>query len=149
MKHHLTGGHGYSLLECLIVLCCTAVLLALSAPGLNRLQQEWTLWGYACSLESSLRWGKAQAISSNASTLFEVSNDGSRYCWIDTGSGEKYLNTECRLPEGVRIESQPARPLRFYPYGNAAPAGTYVIRANAGSYSVVVNPGGRVRIKRN
>ncbi len=140
---------GYSLLECLIVLCCSAVMLALSVPGLNRLQQEWTLWGCACSVESSLRWGRAQAISSNAPILFEVSNDGNRYCWIDTESGEKYVNSDRRLPDGVRIESHPARSLRFYPHGNAVPAGTYVIRANAGSYSIVVNPGGRIRIKRN
>ncbi|MBN2320164.1 MAG: GspH/FimT family pseudopilin [Acidobacteria bacterium] len=140
---------GYSLLECLIVLCCAAVMLTLSVPGMYRLHQEWTLWGCARSVESSLRWGRARSISSNTSLLFEVSRNGSRYCWIDAESGQKYVNTGRRLPAGVRIESHPARSLRFYPHGNAVPAGTYVVRASAGSYSVVVNPGGRIRIKRN
>lgn len=140
---------GYSILECLIVLCCAAVLAGLSVPGLVRLQQEWALWGCARSLESSLRWGRATAVTSNASVLFEVSGNGSRYCWTDGASGMSYLNSVRRLPAGVRIASQPARPLRFYPNGNAVPAGTYVLRAAAGSYSVVVNPGGRIRVERN
>ena len=137
---------GYSLLECLIVICCGVVMLTLSVPGLYRLHQEWTLWGCARSVESSLRWGRARAVSSNTSMLFDVSDSGSRYCWVDAESGEEYLNSDRRLPDEVRIESHPARPLRFYPHGNAVPAGTYVVCASAGSISVVVNPGGRIRI---
>ena len=140
---------GYSLLECLIVLSCTTILVILTVPNLNLLQQEWTLWGCTRSVESSLRWGRAQAISSNTSILFEVTGNGSRYCWIDAESGYKYENSAFRLPDVVRIISHPARPLRFYPHGNAVPAGTYVIRAKTGSYSVVVNPGGRIRVERN
>jgi hypothetical protein len=140
---------GYSLLECLIVFCCAVLMASLSVPGLYRLQQEWSLWGCARSVECSLRWGRAQAVASNTSLLFEVSGNGSRYCWIDAETGQKYLSTLFRLPEGVRIALHPGRPLRFYPHGTAVPAGTYVVRSSAGSYSVVVNPGGRVRIKRN
>lgn len=81
--------------------------------------------------------------------LFNVSDDGCRYGWIDAASGEKYSNSTRDLPNKIRIESAPRRPLRFYQYGNAAPAGTYVIQGEAGSYSVVVSPGGRIRIQRN
>ena len=144
-----SGRHGYSLLECLIVLCFAAVMAALAVPNLYRLQREWTLWGHARSVESSLRWGRAQAIASNTSLLFEVSDNGSRYCWIDALSQQEYVNFSARLPDGVRIESYPRRTLRFYPHGHAVPAGTYVVRASTGSYSIVVNPGGRVRINRN
>jgi Tfp pilus assembly protein FimT len=140
---------GYSLLECMIVLCCSAVLVSLSVPGLYRLQQEWTLWGCARSVESSLRWGRARAIASNTTLIFNVTGNGSRYCWIDAESGLKYENSVRLLPHEVRITSQPGRSLRFYPHGTAVPAGTYVVRASAGSYSIIVNPGGRIRVKRN
>jgi Tfp pilus assembly protein FimT len=140
---------GYSLLECLIVFCFAAVMAAISVPGLYHLQQEWSLWGCARTVESSLRWGRAQAVASNTSLFFEVTGNGSRYCWTDAETGQKYINTLFRLPDGVRIASHPARPLRFYPHGYAVPAGTYVVRSTTGSYSIVVNPGGRVRINRD
>lgn len=149
MKLDVKNRDGYSVLECLIVLCCAAVAVTLSVPGLYHLQQEWTLWGCARSVESSLRWGRARAVSSNTSVLFEISGNGDRYCWIDAESGQRYENTARRMPESVRIESHPARSLHFYPSGHAVPGGTYVIRSNAGSYSVVANPGGRIRINRN
>jgi Tfp pilus assembly protein FimT len=147
MKPGERGGH--SLLECLIVLCCAAVLVGLSVPGLYRAHQEWTLWGCSRLVESSLRWGRSRAIASNTALIFKVTGNGNRYCWIDAETGLKYENSVRLLPHDVRIVSHPGRSLRFYPHGNAVPAGTFVVRASTGSYSIIVNPGGRIRIKRN
>lgn len=141
--------NGYSILECLMVLSIIIILATIAVPNFRRLGQEWTLWGTARSIESSLQWGRMHAISSNTPILFNVFDSGSRYCWVDAASGEKYANTAHMLPHNIQIESAPGRPLRFYQYGNAVPAGTYVIRGEAGSYSVVVSPGGRIRIQRN
>ena len=141
--------NGYSVLECLMVLSMIVILATIAIPNFYRLGQEWTLWGTARSIESSLQWGRMHAISSNTPVLFNVFDSGSRYCWVDATSGEKYANTVHILPQNIQIESAPRRPLRFYQYGNAVPAGTYVIRGEAGSYSVVVSPGGRIRIQKN
>ena len=140
---------GFSLLECLIVISCAVILITIAIPNLYRLSNEWTLWGTTRSLESSLQWGRMHAITSNTPMLFNVFEDGKQYCWVDPTSGKKYSNTSRILPDDIQIESSPRRPLRFYHYGNAVPAGTYVVKGRAGSYSVVVSPGGRIRIQRN
>jgi len=149
MRTVVKEWNGYSLLECLFVLFVAVILTTIAVPNLYRLGQEWTLWGSTRSIESSLQWGRMHAISSNTPILFNVFNNGSRYCWVDAASGEKYANSVRSLPGSIQIESAPRRPLRFYQYGNAVPAGTYVISGKAGSYSVVVSPGGRIRIQRN
>jgi hypothetical protein len=89
------------------------------------------------------------AISSNAPILFEVADEGRRYYWVDPSSGELYADSERRLPNGIQIVLYPRRPLRFYQHGNAVPAGTYRIEGTAGSFSVVVSPGGRIRVQKN
>jgi Tfp pilus assembly protein FimT len=149
MKVYATERYGYSLIECLLVISCAAILAAVAAPNLHRLQQEWTLWGGVRSVESSLQWGRMHAVSSNTSIIFNVSADGCRYFWSDAESGEKYENSARSMPGNIRIESVPGRSLRFYQHGNAAPAGTYVIRGETGTYSVIVSPGGRIRIERH
>jgi hypothetical protein len=53
------------------------------------------------------------------------------------------------MSRGVRIAGMPARPVRFHPSGKAAPAGTYTLRGAAGSYRVVVQFSGRIRLQRD
>jgi Tfp pilus assembly protein FimT len=140
---------GYSLVECLIGLICAAILLTAAVPNLFRLQQEWTLWGSAKLLESSMHWGRMHAIAANAPIVFEVDEDGRQFHWADPVTGDTYEGTAKRLSDRVRLVSYPKRPLRFYQHGNAAPAGTYTIQGETGSYSVVVSPGGRIRFQKN
>lgn len=140
---------GYSLAELLVVLACLIALLSMAVPDIARLQKTWTLWGGMQSLESSLQWGRMHAIASNTPMLFEVSTDGQEFGWRDPDSGDRFEATFRHLGKDLRIVSAPRRPLRFYPRGNAAPAGTYVIEGDAESYSVVVAPGGRIRTQKN
>jgi Tfp pilus assembly protein FimT len=140
---------GYSLVECLIVFVCTGILITAAVPNLYRFQQEWTLWGSAKSLENSMHWGRMHAIAANAPLVFEVSDGGQQYYWADPATGEMYAGTVRRLSSQVSLVSYPKRPLRFYQHGNAAPAGTYTIQGQTGSYSVVVSPGGRIRFQKN
>ena len=140
---------GYSLVELLAVFACISVLMAAAGPGASRLQKEWALWGGTRLLESSLQWGRMHAISSNSSLLFEIDGTGQMFCWKDPESGDLYAGTVRNLSHGLRITAFPRRSLRFYQHGNAAPAGTYTIEGDAGSYSVVVAPGGRIRIQKN
>jgi Tfp pilus assembly protein FimT len=147
---HTSGNEaGYSLIELVIVLACAAIMIAMAAPNVSHLQKEWALWGSARSIENSLQWGRMHAISSNAPILFEVGDNGCRYGWIDPETGDSYAESIRFLTHGIRIASAPKRSLRFYPQGNAAPAGTYVLEGDTGSYSVVVAPGGRIRFQRN
>jgi hypothetical protein len=143
------ASEGYSLAELLTVLGCIAALVITVAPNVNHLQKEWTLWGSARALEASLQWGRMHAISSNASTVFEIDAGRQKFYWTDPQSGDPYAGTIRQFSNGIRIASCPKRSLRFYQHGNAAPAGTYIIEGDAGSYSVVVSPGGKIRIQRN
>lgn len=140
---------GYSLTELVIVLACVATLLAAAVPNIISLQREWALLGGARVLEASLHWGRMQAIASNMPLLFEVDAVRQKYSWVDAVSGDLYANSARFLPRGIRISSSPKRSLRFYPRGNAAPAGTFTLEGDAGSYSVIVTPGGRIRLQRN
>jgi Tfp pilus assembly protein FimT len=143
------GEFGYSLIELVIVLACATIMIAIALPSFSQFQREWALWGNAHSVENALQWGRMHAIASNAPILFEVSENGSRYGWIDPESGASYSESFRFLTHGVRITSSPKRSLRFYPQGYAVPAGTYVIQADTGSYSVIVSPGGRIRFQKN
>ncbi len=140
---------GLSLLELMMVLACTAVLLAIAVPNLNKLYQEWTLWGAAHTLETSLRWGRLQAISANSAMMFVVAAEGKNYYWVDPESGARFERTVTYIPARVRLTGFPRRPLRFYPRGNAAPAGSYTLVGEAGTYRVVVSFVGRIRVQRD
>jgi Tfp pilus assembly protein FimT len=140
---------GYSLAELVMVLACAVILLATAAPNVAHLQREWTLWGDARMLETSLQWGRMRAISTNTPLLFEVDDVGRKFQWVDPDTGSSYAGSVRHLSNGVRFTAYPKRSLRFYQHGNAAPAGTYTIKSQTGSYSVVVAPGGRIRLQRN
>jgi competence protein ComGC len=140
---------GYSLVELLVVCACTAVLLSAAIPNLAHLHQLWSLWGSARVLEASLQWGRMYAITANAPMLFEVDENRLKFHWTDPVTGDPFEDSIRHLARGVRISKCPKRPLRFYQHGNAAPAGTYVLKNQAGSYSVVVTPGGRIRFQKN
>jgi len=133
----------------MIVLACAAVLMSAAVPGLSHLQSEWSLWGSTRILETSLQWGRMHAISSNAPMLFAVDADQQKFYWVDPVSGAPYPTSVRQLAGNIRIVSSPRRPLRFYQHGNAAPAGTYTVQGETGSYSVIVSPGGRIRIQKN
>ncbi len=145
----LNAAEGYSLTELLIVITCAAILLTAAVPNIAHLRQVWALWGSARVLEASLQWGRMHAIAANAPILFMVDEGRQEFCWEDPVTGEPYEDSVRSLLHGVRIVRHPSRPLRFYQHGNAAPAGTYVLENQAGSYSVVVTPGGRIRFQKN
>ncbi len=138
---------GTGLLEVLIVLFLIAIMAAGAVPGVHRIQQEWALWGGVRLLESSLFWARTYAITSNDSLILNVEGDGRAFFWTDP-DGVRLELSRRMLPPGVRIVQSPARPLRFYQHGNAAPAGTFVLQGNAGSYRVVVSILGRIRVQR-
>lgn len=132
-----------------MALACFGILAAMALPNIVRMQNAWALWGSARAVESSLQWGRMHAIAANMPLLFEVREEGGRFGWIDPDSGSSFADTDRTLNRGILITSAPHKPLRFYPHGNAAPAGTYTIAGAAGSYSVIVTPGGRIRVQKN
>ena len=142
-------SEGYSLVELLTVITCTAILLTAAVPNIVHLQQVWSLWGSARILEASLQWGRMRAITANTPVLFEVDGSGQTFRWLDPATGDPYEGSVGNLLRGIRIVKCPKRPLRFYQHGNAAPGGTYVLQNEAGSCSVVVTPGGRIRFQKN
>lgn len=143
------ASNGYSLAELLIVLACVAVLLTAAVPATVKLQQEWILWGAARALEAAMHWGRMHAIASNSPLIFLTDDALQEFYWADASSGAPCTDSRRQLPRGVRIAATPRRPLRFYPHGNAVPGGTYTVAGDAGSYSVVIAPGGRIRVQKN
>ena len=145
----LGTSEGYSLAELAIVVLCAAILISAAVPNVVSLQREWTLWGCTRALEASLQWGRMHAVAANTPVLFTVDADQKTFYWVDPLSGDSYAESVRQLSSNLRIVASPKRPLRFYQHGNAVPAGTYTIKGDAGSYSVVVSPGGRIRMQRN
>jgi prepilin-type N-terminal cleavage/methylation domain-containing protein len=143
------GAAGFSLPELLIVVAIAMIITGFTVPGFVRIQKEWSLWGSARMLETSLQWGRMRAISSNSPVIFEVDADGCGFLWRDSTSGDIFETTARSMNRGSRVASSPRTPLRFYPRGNAVPSGTYKIEGETGSYSVIVTPGGRIRFQKN
>jgi competence protein ComGD len=139
---------GYSLTELVIVIAVAAILLTAAVPNIILLQKEWILLAGARILEASLQWGRMHAIAANAPVIFEVDAVRQEFHWADAVSGAPYADSVRFLPAGVRFAAAPKRPLRFYQHGNAAPAGSYTVAADAGAYSVIVSPGGRIRTQK-
>ena len=140
---------GATIVELTVVLTCGAIILAIAVPGLAIIHREWALWGGAHMVESSLFWGRMHAISSNGPLRFEIEPDGRGFHWEDADTGETLDQSAWILPGKVRITSMPRRSVRFYPKGNAAPAGTFILENPAGKYRVVVAITGRIRLERN
>jgi Tfp pilus assembly protein FimT len=141
--------YGYSLIELMLVTACTVILFLAAVPALDRIQNEWMLWSAAHLLENSLQWGRMYAISTNTSVVMEVDPGGSSFFWSDPVSAARLESTTRQLPRNVRIVACPNHPVRFYPRGNAAPAGTYSLQGNVGTYRVIVNIAGRIRVEKN
>lgn len=140
---------GFSLYELLIVVAITAAIVAFAAPGFVRMQKNWSLWGSARTVETSLQWGRMRAIASNSPVIFEIDEDGCRFMWRDSATGDIFAASAQSMTGGARIVSAPRTPLRFYPRGNAVPGGTYRVEGETGSYSIIVTPGGRIRFKKD
>ena len=140
---------GFTLQELLVVAAITAIIVTFAAPGFMSIQKNWSLWGNARMVETSLQWGRMRAIASNSPVLFEVEEDGGRFTWRDPSTGDTFTTSARSMAGGSRIVSAPRTPLRFYPRGNAVPSGTYRVEGETGSYSIIVTPGGRIRFQKN
>ena len=140
---------GFTLQELLVVAAIAAIIVSFAAPGFVRIQKNWSLWGNARMVETSLQWGRMRAISSNAPVLFEIEEDGCRFMWRDPSTGDIFATSARSMTGGSRIVSAPRTSLRFYPRGNAVPSGTYRVEGETGAYSIIVTPGGRIRFQKN
>jgi type II secretory pathway pseudopilin PulG len=138
---------GFCLLEALAALSCALVLTAIAVPNAGRMRHGIALWGGTRLIESSLQWGRMHAITTNTSVMFQVDPDGRGFYWSDPVSGAPYASSARIFAGGVRLTGFPKKSLRFYPRGNAAPAGTFTLTGDAGTYRVIVNLAGRIRIE--
>ena len=148
-KRKIAEISGFTLQELLVVIAITAIIASFAAPGFVRIQKNWSLWGNARMVETSLQWGRMRAITSNSPVVFEIEEDGCRFMWRDSSTGDIFTTSARSMAGGSRIVSAPQTPLRFYPRGNAVPSGTYKVEGETGAYSIIVTPGGRIRFQKN
>jgi prepilin-type N-terminal cleavage/methylation domain-containing protein len=133
-----TWNTGFTLIELAIVMVFGSIMVASAVP--QSCATSMGAVGRAHLVETSLQWGKMHAVTANTSVAFQVSGDGRRYSWLDTACGVEYEGSVRYLPPGVSIVEKPSKPLRFFQKGNAVPAGTFVVKGDAGIWRVIVNP---------
>jgi len=140
---------GFTVVELVLVLAAVLTAASAALPAMDGLHKQWTLLGATRLLEQSLQWGRMHAVASNSDLAFEVDSGGKQFYWKDPRTGETYEASRRHLPGDVRVVSYPRRPLRFFPRGNAVPAGTFTLQGDAGTYRVIVSPAGRIRVEKN
>ncbi len=142
------SNRGFGFLEALVVLFLFGLLAAMALPAFTRYRDDWALLHGVRMLELSLHWSRYRAISLNTPVALHVAQGGRRYHCADASTGERFDYSVRDFPDGVRITSSPSNPVRFYPQGNAAPAGTFVVTGRHAGYRVVVNLRGRIRTQK-
>lgn len=148
MRHRMTlKAGGYSLTE-LLTATTLATLLAATVVPISVRSVRWVqLRASANELTRELQRARMQALAENAPIRVEISAPNNRYQLVSAGDITSPRGAQHTLSEGVSFQVLPSRPIVFYPWGTAAPAGSYVLSGIAGKLRIVVHLTGRIRIE--
>ncbi len=142
-RNHSTNERGFQLLELLLVVALVGLLGSLAIGGLREARSRHRLHAGASAFLAFVTETRVQAMTFNSPlrVVFETN----RYALIPA---DGLPSNWRRLPLGVTFLAGPSGPLTFFPRGNAAPAGSFIISSETGAFRIVVSPGGRVRMER-
>jgi Tfp pilus assembly protein FimT len=76
------AGHGFSLVELMVVAALAVTLIALGAPAVNQLLAAKRLDSIHATLQTDLEFARAEAVRRRWPLLFTVSTTGTRSCYV-------------------------------------------------------------------
>ena len=133
---------GFQLIEMLIV-CLLIAVLAGAAAGSTWEHLEFYRLDNACRLFSSrLSEIRAVSIGLNLPISVEIPESRDRFGFAERGDSPTVW---ILLPQGVVFRKIPRRTVTFYPRGNAAPAGSFLLENPKGGRKITVAVSGRIR----
>ena len=144
----LLRGHGFTVLELIVVMAIFSVLMAIAVPTWIILVPAYSLSSAARQVQSELHKIKMQAIAENVVFRLDFSETAGTYTIQRLGASTTQHGTK-PLPAGIDIRSAIA--LGFTSRGTASPGGGGTVKlcnSRGVGTNVVVNSTGRVRICR-
>jgi prepilin-type N-terminal cleavage/methylation domain-containing protein len=141
-------GHGFTLLELIVVMAIFSVLMAIGVPTWIVLLPTYSLSSAARQVQSELHRIKMQAVAENVTFRLAFSNVADSYTIQRVGASTTQHGTK-PLPGGIDVKR--AITLGFTSLGTASPGGGGTVRlcnSQGVGTNVVLNSTGRVRVCR-
>ena len=145
------AGHGFSLLELVVVLSVASVLAGIGVLSHHALRPRLDLRDAARQVVMDLKVARLRAAAENVNHRIVFTDGGGTY-QPQRKSGSSYTNTAppVALPQGIVVADCTANgnAIGFKPRGNAATFGTVTIRNRLGeARQIVVDIAGQVRVQ--
>lgn len=141
-------GHGYSLLELALLLTLMLVLAGIAAPITSHGFRSLELKLAADSFARELGRARLQALAENSPIAVQVEATRGSYQLVSAKDPTFFRGPQRFLGQKVSFVKVPSRLVVFYPWGTAAPAGTYQLSNRTGQIQIVVSLTGRIRLER-
>jgi type II secretion system protein H len=156
-----TKGHGFTLLELLVVLSILGITAAVAIPGVTRWLEDYRLKTTSRQLVSDLQFAKMKAVAEKVQYRvgFEAGNNRYRIekgnsvmastAWTQLGTFRSLSDaTNASYASGVALsETFPGHVVIFSASGQASPAGTATLSSAHYTSNVTVTLTGRIRIE--
>lgn len=144
-KNRWRDETGYQLLEVTLVCALTTLILTFGWLNWQSLRDHYFLNSGRLQFLAAASQARQLAVVKGFAVQIGVNSDRMGFALAIPKEEPTFWR---KLPQGVRFDSIPARPLIFYSRGGAAPAGTFLLGNRSGQIRVVVAPSGRIRWER-
>ena len=139
------NARGYQVLDVILVCLLIGFLSTWGVVSLHRMADQQRLQTASQIFLSMLANARFHSVAKNLPTQIRIHPSGRKFA---LAMKDEKPSLWQNLPKGVEFSTSPANPLSFYSRGNAAPAGSYTLRNQAGEIKVVVSFTGRLSWER-
>lgn len=147
-SYRMETRKGYTLLELALLLSLLTVLAGILAPmtlfGFRSLELRLAADAFARELGRA----RMQALIENSPIAVQIETQSGSYQLVSAKDPSFFRGPQRFLGRKVIFGRIPSREVVFYPWGTAAPAGSYLLSNLTGQIQVVVSLTGRIRLER-